>query len=713
MPNSTGIKTSVQVEPLDYGQAQERCQKLAAELDDHRGVLLSSSYEYPGRYTTWDIGFVNPPVVITASRDRFSIQALNARGEILLPFIAQALQPIQVLMQEWTVFPTEISGRLQAAEVCFNEAERTRQTSIFTVLRTLLAAFKNEKEPHLGFYGAFGYDLVFQLQPVALKIPRDPGQRDLVLYLPDELHLVDHRQRQMMRRTYDFSWQGKTTHDLPRTGENKPYNPGTGKSRRDYEAGEYAEMVEIAKAEFKCGNLFEVVPGQSFFEPCQARPSRIFEILKERNPSPYGFIMNLGESEYLVGASPEMYVRVNGQRVETCPISGTIARGNDALSDATQILKLLNSEKEASELTMCTDVDRNDKSRVCEPGSVRVIGRRQIEMYSRLIHTVDHVEGQLKPGYDALDAFLTHAWAVTVTGAPKVWAIEFLEAHERSPRHWYAGAVGVLNFNGDMNTGLTLRTMRIHQGVAEIRAGATLLFDSLPEEEEKETELKASALIDAVHSAHQPLQEKRKTSQAVAHFDQHILLIDHEDSFVLTLANYLSQLSSRVTTLRYDFPKNRLDELKPDLVVLSPGPGKPSDFNVHDTIKACLSRNIPLFGVCLGLQGLVEYFGGELGVLDYPMHGKSSVISVSGQGLFKGFPPKITVGRYHSLYAIEKTLPPDLAVTAKSEDGIIMAIEHQTLPVRAVQFHPESILSLQDGLGFEILRNVLLSLKGH
>ena len=111
-----------------------------------------------------------------------------------------------------------------------------------------------------------------------------------------------------------------------------------------------------------------------------------------------------------------MYVRVEGDRVETCPTSGTIARGQDPLDDASQILALLNSEKDESELTMCTDVDRNDKSRICVPGSVKVIGRRQIEMYSRLIHTVDHVEGRLRPEFDALDAFLTHTWAVTVTG---------------------------------------------------------------------------------------------------------------------------------------------------------------------------------------------------------------------------------------------------------------------------------------------------------
>ena len=140
------------------------------------------------------------------------------------------------------------------------------------------------------------------------------------------------------------------------------------------------------------GNLFEAVLSQTFYEPCPAPPSEVFRRLRQRNPSPYGFLLNLGATEYLVGASPEMFVRVErnakGWRCETCPISGTIRRGRDALEDAERIKQILSDKKEESELTMCTDVDRNDKSRICRAGSVQVIGRRQIEMYSRLIHTV-------------------------------------------------------------------------------------------------------------------------------------------------------------------------------------------------------------------------------------------------------------------------------------------------------------------------------------
>jgi anthranilate synthase len=462
----------------------------------------------------------------------------------------------------------------------------------------------------------------------------------------------------------------------------------------------------VARESFRRGDLFEVVPSQTFFAGSPRPPSEVFRRLREWNPSPYGFLINLGQAEYLVGASPEMYVRVDGDRVETCPISGTIARGRDPIGDAAQILTLLSSAKDASELTMCTDVDRNDKSRICVPGSVRVIGRRQIEMYSRLIHTVDHVEGRLRPGFDALDAFLAHTWAVTVTGAPKPWAMQFVEDHERSPRAWYGGAVGRVGFDGNLNTGLTLRTVRVLDGVAEVRVGATLLYDSDPDEEERETELKASAFLDAIR------QPRRTPSAAAVPWPRpgagkRVLLVDHHDSFVHTLANYLRQTGAEVVTLRAGFPPGMLDELRPDLAVLSPGPGTPSDFDVSGTLTALLARGIPTFGVCLGLQGMVEHLGGALGVLDYPVHGKASRIRVIGGRVLEGLPAEFAAGRYHSLFAIREKLPADLVVTAESDDGVIMAVEHRTLPLAAVQFHPESILTLDDDVGLRLLRNAV------
>ena len=169
----------------------------------------------------------------------------------------------------------------------------------------------------------------------------------------------------------------------------------------DHAPGEYQSTVETARAAFARGDLFEAVPGQLFAEACERTPAEVFQRLCVINPSPYGALMNLGDGEFLVSASPEMFVRSDGRRVETCPISGTIARGVDAIGDAEQIRQLLNSEKDEFELNMCTDVDRNDKARVCVPGTIKVLARRQIETYSKLFHTVDHVEGILKPGFDS------------------------------------------------------------------------------------------------------------------------------------------------------------------------------------------------------------------------------------------------------------------------------------------------------------------------
>jgi hypothetical protein len=196
-------------------------------------------------------------------------------------------------------------------------------------------------------------------------------------------------------------------------------------------------------------------------------------------------------------------------------------------------------------------------------------------MYSRLIHTVDHVEGHLREGFDALDAFLAHAWEVTVTGAPKTWAMQFIEDHEKSPRAWYGGAVGLLGFDGNMNTGLTLRTIRVKDGVAEMRAGATLLYDSDPDEEERETRIKASAFIDAIRRPRGPAVEVAAEAARPGE-GRRILLVDHQDSFVHTLANYFRQTGAEVLTLRAGFAPPPWTRSGPIWSCCLRGPGGPA-----------------------------------------------------------------------------------------------------------------------------------------
>jgi len=248
--------------------------------------------------------------------------------------------------------------------------------------------------------------------------------------------------------------------------------------------------------------------------------------------------------------------------------------------------------------------------------------------------------------------------------------------------------------------------------VAHVRVGATLLYDSNPEAEEAETRLKASAFLDVIRQpdgAGADAQSENGRPGA----GKHILLIDHQDSFVHTLANYLRQTGAEVVTLRAgEAVRSELANRRPDLVLLSPGPGRPSDFDLAGTIGSVVEREIPLFGVCLGLQGIVEYFGGDLDLLPEPVHGKASRIRVLGGRLFDGLPGELVAGRYHSLYARRETLPDELCETAVSDDGLVMAIEHRQQPIAAVQFHPESIMTLDGDAGLLLIHNVVRLLAG-
>jgi anthranilate synthase len=246
-------------------------------------------------------------------------------------------------------------------------------------------------------------------------------------------------------------------------------------------------------------------------------------------------------------------------------------------------------------------------------------------------------------------------------------------------------------------------------GVAEVRAGATLLYDSDPEAEEAETRLKAAAMFTAIRGTKAaPAIPKAVTEIGKG---RRVLLIDHEDSFVHTLANYIRTTGAEVVTMRPDLARAELRAGgNQDLVVLSPGPGRPSDFSMAETLDLAIQRHLPVFGVCLGLQGIVEYFGGSLGVLEPPMHGKPSSVRVRGGRLLSGLPAEFVVGRYHSLHAVRSTLPPELSVTAETEDGVVMAVEHQRLPIAAVQFHPESVMTLRDETGMPIIAAVMSAL---
>lgn len=698
----SGIAVTRSMSRTDF---QKGLRPLLKRLDTQRGIYLSSGYEYPERYSRWDIASVCPPLEIVAWGRKVEIRALNERGRALARILRPVLEP-HPHWDEVEFNDAGIEGRLKPLPKLFPEEERSKQPSVFSILRTLIQEFGHEYSSRLGLIGAFGYDLLFQFDPIEFKLPRE-GTKDLHLFLCDDIHFMDRKKEQIERYQFDFSRGGVTTEGLARTGEKlkrRARRGGVSDVRCDHTPREYMAKVEIVREGMRQGDYYEVVLRQTFSSPYSEPASTLFERIQLASPSPYEFLLQFGE-EQLVGASPEMFVRVEGSRVETCPISGTARRTGDPLRDADNIRELLNSAKEESELTMCSDVDRNDKSRVCVPGSVQVIGRRLIERYAGVFHTVDHVEGVLAPGFDSLDAFLTHMWAVTVIGAPKKAAAQAIENLEKDARGWYGGALGMLALNGDINTGILIRTVHLKDGMARYSAGATLLYDSVPENEEQETRLKATGFFRALAPAAPPLRERE--APAAAGSGVRMMLVDNDDCFIHTLANYARQTGAEVVTYRAGFPLTLIEQVEPNVILISPGPGRPSDFGVPDLVRHAARLGVPVFGVCLGLQGVVEAFGGELGVLDYPMHGKPSVVAHRNIGIFEGLPPRFKVGRYHSLFARRDKFPAVLEVTAETEDGVIMGVRHRELPIEAVQFHPESMLSMDESCGLRLIENVV------
>jgi anthranilate synthase len=701
-PHGIAVTRSVSKVPFKKG-----LRHLLRDLDRHRGIYLSSGYEYPERYSRWDIAAIRPPLEIIAWGRDIEFRPLNQRGEMLLRMLHAVLAP----HPHWDSLAFSegiLHGRLKPLPALFPEEERSKQPSVFSVLRALIEEFGHPEDSRLALVGAFGYDLLFQFDPINLRMPRE-RRKDLHLFLCDEIYFMDRKKEQIERYDYDFDFEGLSTLALERTAEEiAPATPApTGEITSDHTPEEYMANVERVRARMAQGDYYEVVLRQTFQAPYSDKPSALFERVQLASPSPYEFLVQLGD-EQLIGASPEMFVRIEGARVETCPISGTARRTGDPIADAANIRELLCSAKEESELTMCTDVDRNDKSRVCVPGSVRVIGRRLIESYAGLFHTVDHVEGLLEPGFDSLDAFLTHMWAVTVIGAPKRAAAQTVEELEKSPRGWYGGAVGLLSLSGDMNTGITIRTVHLKDGIASYSAGATLLYDSVPEAEEKETRLKATGFFRSLYpknAAPAVSVESNKIGEGLK-----LLLVDNEDCFIHTLANYARQTGAEVVTYRHGIPPEMIEKINPDLILISPGPARPADFGVPALVRYAAHKGYPVFGVCLGLQGIIEAFGGELAVLDYPMHGKPSLIHHSNRGVFEGLPEQIQVGRYHSLYGRKETLPQCLEITAETTDGVIMGARHRELPVEGVQFHPESLLTLTDNIGLRLIENVIRTL---
>jgi anthranilate synthase component 1 len=269
----------------------------------------------------------------------------------------------------------------------------------------------------------------------------------------------------------------------------------------------YHAAVERAKHYIYEGDIMQVVPSQRMSKPFRAEPIALYRALRTLNPSPYMFYFNFGDF-HVVGASPEILVRLEGDGVTVRPIAGTRRRGATPEEDATLADELLSDAKERAEHIMLVDLGRNDVGRVAQTGTVKVTEQMVIERYSHVMHIVSNVEGTLKPGLNAIDVLRATFPAGTVSGAPKVRAMEIIDELEPVKRGVYAGAVGYLGFHGNMDVAIALRTAVIKDGVLHVQAGGGVVADSEPEAEWQETQNKAKALLRAAHMAESGLDTR-------------------------------------------------------------------------------------------------------------------------------------------------------------------------------------------------------------
>jgi len=370
-----------------------------------------------------------------------------------------------------------------------------------------------------GGVGYLSYDLVRLKENIPLSVQDDLGLPDLLFGFYDSLLAFDHlRQRiqiLVLVRTEEVGGTPRQQYRdacrrilrLERALATRRSLPGPNRRRLPRQrisstrpAAEFRRAVRQAREAIAAGEIFQVVLSRRFQRRCQAPAFAVYRALRRLNPSPYLFCLGFPEMT-LSGASPEMLVRVEGNRIQTRPIAGTRPRGKSEAEDRLQEETLKADPKERSEHLMLVDLGRNDLGRVCRYESVRTASFMEVERYSHVMHLVSRVEGELRKEVRPLEALMACFPAGTVTGAPKVRAMEIIDSLERIKRGPYAGAVGYLDFFGNLDTCITIRTALLKEKIAYLQAGAGIVADSTPEAEDQECLNKAQVLFAALNAA--------------------------------------------------------------------------------------------------------------------------------------------------------------------------------------------------------------------
>lgn len=466
----------------------------------HEHKFLFESKDVSDVYGRLSLIGIDPALQIAGKDATFSISQLNSRGA---HYLQQLDDSDLSLCDHFEKTDTGITGIINKDDQPFEEKERSKRKNIAQILRLLLHKNQITLRTQWGLYGAFSYDFIRLFEDIPNLQPAN-DTHDFRLFLYDTFIFFDH----LKERAEIIVYRNKITQiqeiirqleqEIAKNDIRQPsYAITDAKFALNKE--DYTDMVKVARNYALQGELFEVVFANNLKARFTGEPYGLYLKYREVNPSPYLFYFDFGD-ESLVGASPEMMVRVENNIVHLRPISGTCKRGCDPIEDHENMLELLSHPKERAELDMLIDLGRNDLSRICKPG-LKINDYRFVEKYSHVMHTVAHLSGELKDGYTALDALIACVNAGTLTGAPKVAAMIAIEKHEKQRRGYYGGSIGYLTFSGEMDTGIIIRTAHIKGDRVSYQAGATLLYDSVPEKEYEETLQKTQAFLHTFSSS--------------------------------------------------------------------------------------------------------------------------------------------------------------------------------------------------------------------
>lgn len=478
---------------ISYSPAHELFAKLYHHYDYH---FLLESVEvslFSGRFSL--IG-VSPALQIRGKDESFRITALMKRGHEMLDL----LQPLlEQYCDEMHREDAEITGVVKMTDDLLSEDQRCKKRNIAQVIRLILEEFALPKKTLMGLYGAFAYDFIRLFEDIGNELPKN-DTADFHLFLYDTFLLIDHIKEESHIIVYrgDEDACLEPVHDLEEYLENASVVAECTISDVQFPTTQerFEVMVNTAREAIRQGEIFQVVFSQCVKASFNGDPFALYLKYREKNPSPYLFYYDFGD-EQIIGASPEMMVRCEEGQVHLRPIAGTITRGQDQIQDHDQLIALLNDPKERAELDMLIDLGRNDLSRICTPG-IEVSDYRFVEKYSRVMHTVAHLTGTLKEGYTGFDALISCLNAGTLTGAPKVAAMQLIESSEPERRGYYGGAIGQLTFSGDVDTAILIRSTHLKGADLRYQSGAGIVYDSDPAREYQETMAKAQAFLETI-----------------------------------------------------------------------------------------------------------------------------------------------------------------------------------------------------------------------